>query len=101
MQSERRTMAFSNAALVIISLGKILFSRRLSIALPAESHSASFSGYSAGKEDEPGRVIPRASAALAIVFAVYICDLINVVPYKFGPWYSLHHKHQAQDMHGG
>jgi hypothetical protein len=39
---------------------------------PTESHSVSFSGLSAGNEDEPGSVIPRASAALAMVFAVYI-----------------------------
>jgi hypothetical protein len=39
---------------------------------PTESHSISFSGLSAGNEDDPGSVIPRASAALAMVFAVYI-----------------------------
>ena len=39
---------------------------------PTESHSVSFSGLSAGNEDDPGSVIPRASAALAMVFAVYI-----------------------------
>jgi hypothetical protein len=39
---------------------------------PIESHSACFSGYSAGKEEDPGRVIPMASAAEAIVLAVYI-----------------------------
>jgi hypothetical protein len=39
---------------------------------PIESHSAFFSGYSAGKEDEPGSVMPKASVADAIVFAVYI-----------------------------
>lgn len=42
---------------------------------PTESHSVSFSGLSAGNEDDPGSVIPRASAALAMVFAVYIFRL--------------------------
>lgn len=40
---------------------------------PTEAHSSCFSFDSAGKEEEPGRVIPSASAALAIVLAVYIC----------------------------
>lgn len=40
---------------------------------PTEAHSSCFSCDSAGKEDEPGRVMPRASAALAMVLAVYIC----------------------------
>ena len=39
---------------------------------PMESHSWCFSLDSAGKEDEPGNVMPKASAALAMVFAVYI-----------------------------
>lgn len=39
---------------------------------PIESHSANLSGYSAGKDDEPGSVIPMASAADAMVLAVYI-----------------------------
>ena len=38
---------------------------------PTDAHSCAFSGYSAGYEDEPGRVMPRASAQEAIVFAVY------------------------------
>ena len=66
-------MAFSKAARVMISRGKIFFSRRLRIAAPTDAHSCSFSGYSAGKDEDPVRVIPMASAALAIVFAVYIC----------------------------
>ncbi len=48
---------------------------------PIESHSVSFSELSAGNEDEPGSVIPRASAALAMVFAVYIfrrCKLASL-----------------------
>lgn len=39
---------------------------------PMLSHSSSLSFTSAGKDEDPGSVIPRASAALAIVFAVYI-----------------------------
>ncbi len=56
----------------MISLGRMFFSKRWYIVAPIESHSASFSELSAGNEDEPGSVIPRASAALAMVFAVYI-----------------------------
>lgn len=55
-----------------MSRGRMFFSSRLSMYDPTESHSACFSGYSAGKEDDPGRAIPRASVAEAIVFAVYI-----------------------------
>jgi hypothetical protein len=65
-------MAFSKAERVMMSLGQMFFSKRLYKVAPTESHSANFSGLSAGNEDEPGSVIPRASAALAIVLAVYI-----------------------------
>lgn len=51
----------------------MFFSRRFRMAAPIEAHSCSFSGWSAGNEEEPVSVIPIASAALAIVFAVYIC----------------------------
>ena len=37
----------------------------------------SFSGEVAGKEEEPGRVMPSTSAVDAIVFAVYICRRIS------------------------
>lgn len=50
-----------------MSLGLMSFSNKLRIAAPTESHSACFSGYSAGKLDEPGNVMPIASAAEAIV----------------------------------
>lgn len=40
---------------------------------PTLSHSLIFSGDSAGYEDDPGSVMPKTSAALAMVFAVYIC----------------------------
>lgn len=42
------------------------------MAVPTVVHSFRFSGLSAGNEDDPGKVIPRASEALAIVLAVYI-----------------------------
>jgi hypothetical protein len=67
-----RTMAFSKALRVMISLGFRFSSKRFRIAAPTESHSASLSGYSAGKEEDPGRVIPNASADEAMVLAVYI-----------------------------
>ena len=72
------TIAFSNAPRVIMSRGRMLSSSRRLITPPTESHSLSFSGYSAGKEDEPGRAMPRASVADAMVFAVYICRKYRV-----------------------
>lgn len=68
-------MAFSNADRVMISLGSIFFSKRLSMAEPTVVHSFRFSGLSAGNEDDPGKVIPRASEALAMVLAVYIYQI--------------------------
>ena len=65
-------MAFSNDARVMISRGLRSSSSKFFIVAPMLSASACFSGYSAGKEDEPGRVMPRASAADAMVLAVYI-----------------------------
>jgi hypothetical protein len=65
-------MAFSNAALVMISLGSKFFSNKFFMVSPTESASASFSGYSAGKEDDPGKHMPSASIAEAMVLAVYI-----------------------------
>ena len=61
----------------MISRGRMFFSTRFLKAGPTKSHSSNFSLYSAGNEESPGSVIPRASAALAIVFAVYIWE-INV-----------------------
>jgi len=71
-------MAFSKADGVMISLGKMFFSTRFRMAAPTLLHSSIFSGDSAGNDDEPGSVIPRASIALAIVFAVYIYASVNV-----------------------
>jgi len=56
----------------MMSRGRMFFSIRFLKAGPTDSHSSNFSLYSAGNEESPGRVIPSASAALAIVFAVYI-----------------------------
>lgn len=51
------------------------------MAEPTDAHSCSFSGYSAGKDEEPGSVMPRASAHEAIVFAVYIWrQEISILP---------------------
>jgi len=96
-----RTIAFSKAALVMMSRGRMFFSTRFLKAGPTESHSSNFSLYSAGKEASPGRVIPSASAALAIVFAVYIWRTkVNGVKTR-----SYHasiplHRHQVRDRRG-
>jgi hypothetical protein len=50
----------------------MFFSRRFLMVAPTESASASFSGYSAGNEEDPGRHMPKASIAEAMVLAVYI-----------------------------
>ena len=65
-------MAFSNALRVMISFGLISFSNNNLIAAPASSHSFCFSTLKAGLEEEKGRLIPKASMAAAIVFAVYM-----------------------------
>ena len=65
-------IAFSNAFIVIISLGLISFSNKIRIAFPASSHSFFFSSLKAGLEELNGKLIPKASIAEAIVFAVYI-----------------------------
>lgn len=71
-------MAFSKADRVIISRGKMFFSRRLTMAGPMAAHSSRFSGYSAGNEESPGSVIPNASAHDAIVLAVYIYSQFDI-----------------------
>ena len=55
-----------------MSRGRIFRSSNWYMAAPTALHSSNFSGDSAGKEEDPGSVIPKDSAALAIVFAVYI-----------------------------
>jgi hypothetical protein len=57
----------------MISRGRMFCDNRLCITGPIEAHSSRFSCDSAGKEEEPGSDIPKASVALAIVLAVYIC----------------------------
>jgi len=42
------------------------------MAAPASRHSCCFSGEIAVFEEDPGRVIPMASIAVAMVLAVYI-----------------------------
>src|SRR5487761_2762114 len=46
------TMAFSKAARVMMSRGLMSFSSKLRIAAPERTHSSSFSGSSAGVEDD-------------------------------------------------
>src|SRR5688572_22956256 len=65
-------MAFSKAERVIISRGRMVLDNKLCIASPTAAHSSCFSCDSAGYDEEPGSVMPSASAALAMVFAVYI-----------------------------
>lgn len=95
-------MAFSNAERVIISRGKMFFSRRFRMAAPTEVHSWIFSGYSAGNDEEPVRVMPKASAALAIVFAVYICHAYTQLQESWSNItciYSHRHRRQDPDKH--
>lgn len=66
------TMAFSKADRVRMSRGLISFSRRVRIALPASRHSCCLAAEIAGLEEEPGRVMPMDSMAVAIVLAVYM-----------------------------
>jgi hypothetical protein len=71
-EKKLQTIAFSKAERVMMSRGRMFFASRLYMAGPIEAHSACFSSDSAGNDEEPGSVMPKASAALAIVFAVYI-----------------------------
>mmetsp|Transcript_80 Transcript_80/g.178 ORF Transcript_80/g.178 Transcript_80/m.178 type:complete len:206 (-) Transcript_80:693-1310(-) len=66
------TIAFSNAARVMMSLGLRSSLRRFRIAAPAIRHSSIFRGSSAGMELLYGSVMPRASMAVAMVLAVYM-----------------------------
>ncbi|MNI74141.1 hypothetical protein D3C73_1302080 [compost metagenome] len=65
-------IAFSKASLVMISRGYSSFFSSSTTALPASTHSADLSAAIAEVEEEPGRLMPSASAAEAIVLAVYI-----------------------------
>src|SRR5690554_4993209 len=55
-----------------MSLGLMSFSNKTFIAFPASKHSWFFSSLKAGFEELYGKLIPKASIAEAIVFAVYI-----------------------------
>mmetsp|Transcript_15904 Transcript_15904/g.41237 ORF Transcript_15904/g.41237 Transcript_15904/m.41237 type:complete len:264 (+) Transcript_15904:302-1093(+) len=66
------TIAFSNAARVMMSRGLRSIFMRLSSAAPAIRHSSRFRGSSAGMEEEYGNVMPIASMAEAMVLAVYM-----------------------------
>ena len=64
--------AFSSDLRVTISDGLISFSMRCLSAAPTRAHSAVLLVETAGLELVYGKLIPKASMALAIVFAVYI-----------------------------
>ena len=65
-------IAFSKACRVKISLGLMSSLSRCLIDSPAASHSDIFAFDSAGLDEDPGRVMPITSIAVAMVFAVYI-----------------------------
>ena len=65
-------IAFSKAFFVIISRGRIFFSSKLRTASPAFSQSFFLLSPTAVWALLPGKLIPNASIALAMVFAVYI-----------------------------
>ena len=65
-------MAFSNACLVMISRGRKSRLTSSSSASPLSLALSRFSASSAAMVDEPGRLMPIASMALLMVFAVYI-----------------------------
>ena len=67
-----KVIAFSNAFLVIISLGLISLSNSFRTASPARTQSVFLSLEIASCDDELGRLIPSASIADAMVLAVYI-----------------------------
>ena len=67
-----KVIAFSNAFLVIMSLGLISFLSRLTTASPARRQSLFLSSEIASCDEELGKLIPNASIAEAIVFAVYM-----------------------------
>ena len=66
------TIAFSSDSRVTIRRGVKPSDSNISIIAPADTHSSTLAGSSAGVHDEYGRLKPIASMAVAIVFAVYI-----------------------------
>ena len=65
-------IAFSKALRVIMSRGLMSFSSRLITAAPAISQSLRLASPTAVCAELPGRLMPSASIALAMVLAVYI-----------------------------
>ena len=65
-------MAFSNAFFVMMSCGRIPARARATAAAPARRQSSFFSSLMAIWEELFGRLMPSASMAEAIVFAVYM-----------------------------
>ena len=56
----------------MISLGLMSFAKSACIAIPAPIDSSCLSGLKAGLDALYGKLMPKASIALAIVLAVYI-----------------------------
>ena len=67
-----QAIEFSNACFVIISFGTIFLSKRFFIALPDLMQSFSLALDAASWLLLPGKLIPNASIADAMVLAVYI-----------------------------
>ncbi len=65
-------IAFSKAFFVMMSRGRMFLLMRFTTAAPASKQSISFSSLTAAWAELFGRLIPRASIALAMVLAVYI-----------------------------
>src|SRR5690606_34254256 len=79
-------MAFSNACVVMMSFGVMPSSISRSSAAPAASTSLRLASDSAGLDELPGRLMPMASMAAAMVLAVYM------PPHEPGPgqaWHSM------------
>lgn len=66
------TSAFSNERFVKRSRGLMFFSMHVLIASADLTHSRIFAGEVAGVDDDPGKVRPMDSIAVAMVFAVYM-----------------------------
>ena len=65
-------MAFSKAFFVMMSRGRMFWLMRFTTAAPASKQSINFSSLTAAWAELFGRLMPRASIALAMVLAVYI-----------------------------
>ena len=67
-----KVMAFSNAFFVMMSRGRMPSFKRLTTAAPASRLSFFLAGLTAAWALLPGKLIPMASMALAMVLAVYM-----------------------------